>query len=98
MNMQAMLQQAQKMQKEITKKKEELSKKEFVGKSQLVDVKVNGDRKVLAVDIHADSLDKDDIEMLQDMLSIAINDALTQVENENEKILGSYGSQFGGLF
>ena len=98
MNMQAMLQQAQKMQKEITKKKEELSKKEFVGKSQLVDVKVNGDRKVLAVDIHADSLDKDDIEMLQDLIVVATNDAMKQIDKETESKLGKYTQGMPGLF
>ena len=98
MNMQALMQQAQKMQKDLTKKKEELNKKVFVGTSELVDVEVNGERKVLSVKFKTDSLDKDDLEVLQDMLVIAFNDAMKKIDKENENILGPYGNQFGGLF
>ena len=98
MNMQALMQQAQKMQKDLTKKKEELNKKTFTGKSELVDIEVNGERKVLAVNFKTESLDKDDLEVLQDMIVIAFNDAMSQIDKENENMLGPYGSQFGGLF
>ncbi len=99
MNMQALMQQAQKMQKEITKKKEEVNKKEFSGTSELVDVVVTGDRKVVSVEIkNKDSITVDDLEVLQDMIVIAMNDALKKVEAENDSVLGAYGSQFGGLF
>ena len=97
MNMQAIMQQAQKMQKELTKKKEELSNKEFVGKSELVDITFKGDKNVKKVEIKQ-PIDNDDVEVLQDMIMIAVNDAMKQIDAENEKILGPYGSQFGGLF
>ena len=99
MNMQAIMQQAQKMQKEITKKKDELNKKKFNGTSELVDVVITGERKVVSVDIkNKDSITVDDLEVLQDMIVIAMNDALKKVDKENEAVLGAYGSQFGGLF
>jgi len=99
MNMQALMQQAQKMQKDLTKKKEELNKKEFTGSSEMVDVVFNGDKKLISVNIKMDgNLDNDDKEALQDMLVIAINDAMSQIDKENEKILGPYGNQLGGLF
>ena len=99
MNMQALMQQAQKMQKEITKKKEELDKKTFDGKSELVDVVITGDRKVVSVDIkNKESITTDDLEVLQDMFVIAMNEALKKVDKENEAVLGAYGNQFGGLF
>ena len=97
MNMQAIMQQAQKMQKELTKKKEELSNKEFVGKSELVDITFKGDKNVIKVEIKQ-PIDNDDVEVLQDMIMIAVNDAMKQIDSENEKILGPYGSQLGGLF
>ena len=51
MNMQAIMQQAQKMQRDITKKKDELNKKEFTGTSELVDVVFTGDKKLVSVNI-----------------------------------------------
>ena len=99
MNMQALMQQAQKMQRDMTKKKEELNKKTFVGTSELVDVTFTGDKKLVSVNIkHDGSLDEDDKEILQDMMVIAVNDAMKQIDKETEKMLGAYGSQLNGLF
>ena len=99
MNMQALMQQAQKMQRDMTKKKEELNKKTFVGTSELVDVTFTGDKKLASVNIKQDgSLDEEDKEILQDMMVIAVNDAMKQIDKETEKMLGAYGSQLNGLF
>mgnify|MGYP002869260346 CR=1 FL=1 len=97
MNMQALMQQAQKMQRDITKKKEELNAKEFTGSSELVEIVFTGDKKVKSVKIK-DGVDADDMEMLEDMITIAINDAMGKIDVEADKILGAYGNQFGGLF
>ena len=51
MNMQALMQQAQKMQRDLTKKKDELNKKSFNGTSELVDVVFTGDKKLVSVKI-----------------------------------------------
>ena len=64
MNMQALMQQAQKMQKDITKKKDELNKKEFTGSSELIEIVFTGDKKVKSVKIK-DGVDPEDIEILQ---------------------------------
>ena len=83
----------------MPKKKEELNKKVFNGKSELVDVEVSGERKVLSVKFKSDSFEKDDLEVLQDMVAIAMNDALAQIDKETESMLGAYGGgQLGGLF
>lgn len=97
MNMQALMQQAQKMQRDITKKKDELNKKSFTGSSELVDVVFTGDKKVVSVKIKTD-IDNDDKEIIEDMLVIAINDAMSKIDKETESVLGTYGSQLGGLF
>ena len=98
MNMQALMQQAQKMQRDMTKKKEELNKKTFVGTSELVDVTFTGDKKLVSVNIKQDgSLDEEDKEVLQDMFVIAVNDAMKKIDNETENMLGAYGSQLSGL-
>ena len=99
MNMQALMQQAQKMQRDMTKKKEELNNKTFVGTSELVEVTFTGDKKLVSVNIKQDgSLDEEDKEILQDMMVIAVNDAMKQIDKETEKMLGAYGSQLNGLF
>ena len=98
MNMQALMQQAQKMQRDMTKKKEELNKKTFVGTSELVEVTFNGDKKLVSVKIKQEgSLDEEDKEILQDMFVIAVNDAMKKIDNETENMLGAYGSQLSGL-
>lgn len=99
MNMQNLMAQAQKMQRDITKKKEEIDKMEFEGNSELVNVKVNGKKEIISVSINSSvELTKDDVEVLEDMIKISINDAFKKVDIETEKQLGSYGGALGGLF
>ena len=54
MNMQALMQQAQRMQKDLMKKKDEIGKKEFVGKSELVEVVFNGHKELISINIKKD--------------------------------------------
>jgi DNA-binding YbaB/EbfC family protein len=97
MNMQALMQQAQKMQKDIMKKKDEVNKKEFTGSSELVDVVFTGDKRMVSAKIKQD-IENDDKEMIEDMLVIAVNDAMNKIDKETESALGAYGNQLGGLF
>ena len=97
MNMQALMQQAQKMQKDIMKKKDEVNKKEFTGTSELVDVVFTGDKRMVSVNIKQD-IDKDDKEIMEDMIVIAVNDAMSKIDKETESALGAYGNQLNGLF
>lgn len=97
MNMQALMRQAQQMQKDITKKKDELNKKTFVGNSELVEVTFTGDKKLVSTKIKSD-IDNDDKEIIEDMFVIAVNDAMAKIDKETESMLGAYGSQLGGLF
>ena len=97
MNMQAMLQQAQRMQKDIQAKQEEIEKSEFTGTSEMVDITIYGSKKIKSVNLKVKSLDEEDIEVLEDMIKIAMNDAISKVEKETEAKLGSYSKQLGGL-
>ena len=97
MNMQAMLKQAQNMQKDMMKIKGEIDSTEFTGESSLVKVTVLGSKKVVDVKIDAESLEKDDIEMLQDMIMVAINDANKKVDETTEKKMSKFGN-IPGLF
>lgn len=97
MNMQAMLRQAQQMQKDMLKAKEEIDNTEFTGESSFVKVTVKGTKEVVSVDIDAESLDSDDIEALQDMIVVAINQANKKVDDMTEKKMGKFGN-VPGLF
>ena len=97
MNMQALMQQAQKMQKDIMKKKDEVNKKEFTGTSELVEVVFTGDKRMVSAKLKQD-IDNDDKEIIEDMIVIAVNDAMGKIDKETENALGAYGNQLGGLF
>lgn len=98
MNIQAMMKQAQKMQKEMLNTKEEIDKKIFEGKSSFVNVKVNGTKEVIEIKIEKESIESDEIEMLQDMLLVALNEANKKVDKELEDKLGKYTQGMPGLF
>lgn len=98
MNMQAMLKQAQKLQKEMMDAQEQINNMEFTGKSSLVTAKVNGKKELIDIKIEAEEIDKDDIEMIQDMIVVALNDAFKQVDKETEEKMGKYTKGMPGLF
>ena len=98
MDMKRMMMEAQKMQKELLNIQEDLSKTVYDGESSMVKVKVNGDSEVLSVKFDLDEdFEKDDIEMLEDMVVVAINDAVSKAKADKEKKLGKYGSGLSGL-
>lgn len=97
MNMQAMLKQAQALQKDMLKAKEEVDSAEFEGESSLVKVTLKGNKEVVKVEINAESLDKDDIEALQDMIVVAMNDANKKIDSMTEEKMGKFSS-IPGLF
>lgn len=98
MNIQAMMKQAQKLQKDMMTAKEEIDKTVFEAKSSFVTIKANGKREILNVNIDIDSVEKDDIEMLEDMVQVAINDVMKQIEKETENKMGKYTQGMPGLF
>lgn len=98
MNMQAIMKQAQKLQKDMLEAQNEINNKVFESKSSLVSVKMTGEKKLIEVKIDADKLENDDIEMLEDMFVVAVNDAIKQIEKETEQKLGKYTQGMPGLF
>lgn len=98
MNLQALMKQAQAMQKNMLESKNKIDAMVFEGKSELVTVKMNGKREVISVKIKEDvTLDKEDLEILEDMIAIAINDALKKIEKEINSKLGNQAGALGGL-
>ena len=98
MNMQAMLKQAQNMQRDMLKVKDEIDKTEFTGTSSLVTAKVMGDKTVSSIEFNLDDdFSVEDVDMLQDMVVIAINDAMKKIDETTEKKMGKFGN-IPGLF
>lgn len=98
MNIQAMMKQAQQLQKKMMDEKKAIDSKVFTGKSSLVSITMTGDKKVTGVDINMDSIESDDKEMLEDMIMLAVNDAITQIDKETEAKMGKYTQGLPGLF
>ncbi len=98
MNMQAILKQAQNMQKDMMKAKEEIDNKIFVGESSLVKVEVMGTKEIKSVKINTDeAISTDEIEMLEDMILVAVNSAFKEIDKMTEEKMGKFGN-IPGLF
>lgn len=99
MNMQAMMKQAQQLQKKMLDEKKAIDSKEFEGKSSLVNIKMTGDYNVTDVKFNFDgNFDVEDVEMLQDMTMIAFNDVINKIKKETEDKMGKFTNGMPGLF
>ncbi|CAM4500311.1 MULTISPECIES: YbaB/EbfC family nucleoid-associated protein [Paenibacillus] len=101
-NMNQMMKQVKKMQEQMLKAQEELGSKTIEGTSGggVVTVQVNGHKKVLSIQIKPEAVDPDDVEMLQDLVITAVNDALTKAEELANNDMGKFtgGMKIPGLF
>lgn len=102
-NMNNLMKQAQKMQRQMEETTKELETKEFTASSGggAVEVTVNGKKEVVSVKLSQEVVDPDDIEMLQDLIVAATNEALRKMEEESQaqmsKITGGLGGMGGGF-
>ena len=102
MNQAAMIKQAQKMQQEMLRMQEEMENKTYEAASGggMVKATVNGKHEVLNIEINPEAVDPDDVEMLQDMIIAAVNEAMrtadAEAANNMSRLTG--GLNLGGLF
>ena len=102
MNQAAMLKQAQKMQQDMLRMQEEMENKTYTATAGggMVSATVNGKHEVLNLEIKPDAVDPDDVEMLQDMVIAAVNEAMrtadTDAANNMSRLTG--GLNLGGMF
>ena len=89
MNMQQLMQQAQKMQREMEKAQKNLEAKEFeiVSAGGGIKIIITGAKVVKNIEIDEDIIDPEEKEMLQDMIVVAINEAIAKVASEEQKIV-----------
>lgn len=103
MNMQAMMKQAQKMQESMLKAQEEIAQMESTGTAGggMVIATVTGTSTLKSIDIKPDVVDPDDIDMLQDLVVAAVNEALKAASDKSQSqmsaITGGIGGGLGGL-
>ena len=98
MNMQNLMAQAQKMQRDIQKKQDEINNTEYEGISQAIKVKINGKKELLDIKIDKSIISEpDDIDALEDMIKIALNDAFEKVNKDIDSKLGVYAKGLNGL-
>ena len=102
MNQAAMMKQAQKMQQEMLRMQEEMENKTYSATSGggMVTAEVNGKHEVVSLTVKPEAVDPDDVEMLQDMIMAAVNEAMrtadTEATNNMSRLTG--GLNLGGLF
>lgn len=102
MNQAAMMKQAQKMQQEMMRMQEEMENKTYSATSGggMVTAEVNGKHEVVSLTVKPEAVDPEDVEMLQDMIMAAVNEAMrtadTEAANNMSRLTG--GLNLGGLF
>ena len=102
MNQAAMMKQAQKMQQELLRMQEEQENKTYTAKAGggMVSATVNGKHEVVSLEINPEAVDPDDVEMLQDMVIAAINEAMRNADADAAQNMSRLtgGLNLGGLF
>ncbi|MBW1605985.1 YbaB/EbfC family nucleoid-associated protein [Lactobacillus sp. Sy-1] len=99
MNMNKMLKQVKKMQKQMGEEQAELNKQEFMGAApdDMVKVTFTGDRKMVDMQINHEVIDPEDPDMLSDLVLAAVNDALAKIDEATQSTLGKYTNGMPGM-
>ena len=99
-NMNNLMKQAQKMQRQMEEKTKELEEQTFEAAAGggAVKVVVSGKKEVVSVKISEEAVDPDDIEMLEDLVAAAVNEALKKQEEASQQIMGALTGGLGGGF
>ena len=102
MNQAAMMRQVQKMQQEAIRMQEEMENKTYTASAGggVVSATVNGKHEIIALDIKPEAVDPDDVEMLQDMIIAAVNEAMRTADADSASNMARLtgGMNLGGLF
>lgn len=98
-NMQSLMKQAQQMQQKLKEAQQELEELQVVGTASggLVEVTANGKKTVLSVKVKSEACDPDDVDMLEDLILAAINDAYRKAQAEEDRIMAPFGAMKGLL-
>ena len=97
--MQNLMKQAQQMQQKLQEAQQQLEELEVTGSASgdMVRVTVNGKKTVLSINIKPEACDPDDVEMLEDLVMAAINDAYTKAQAEEDRLMAPFAAMKGLL-
>lgn len=98
MNIQAMMKQAQKLQKDMMNAKKEIDETEFECTKSFLTIKAMGNKKIKSIKIDMENISKDEIEMVEDLILVAVNELMEKIDKETEKKMGKYTQGMPGLF
>ena len=102
MNQAAMIKQAQKMQQDMLRMQEEMENKTYTAAAGggMVKATVNGKHQLMSLEIKEEAVDPDDVEMLQDMVIAAVNEAIREADTDSANNMSRLtgGLNLGGLF
>lgn len=98
MNIQAMMKQAQKLQKDMMNAKKEIDETVFENTKSFVTVKAKGNKKIESIKINIEKIEKDELEMVEDLILVTINELMDKIDDETERKMGKYTQGMPGLF
>ena len=95
-----LMKQAQRMQRQMEEGQKELEAKEFTAKAGggAVEATVSGKKELVKLSISQDAVDPDDVEMLEDMIVAAVNEAMKQADDASQELMGRMTGGLGGGF
>ena len=98
-NMNNLMKQAQRMQRQMEESQKELESKEFTAKAGggAVEATVSGKKELMGIKIDPDAVDPEDVEMLQDMIVAAVNEAMKQADEASNSAMSKLTGGMGGL-
>ena len=98
MNIQAMMKQAQKLQKDMMNAKKEIDETEFECTKSFLTVKAMGNKKINSIKIDLENISKEEMEMVEDLILVTVNELMDKIDKETEKKMGKYTQGMPGLF
>ncbi|MCR5789939.1 MAG: YbaB/EbfC family nucleoid-associated protein [Lachnospiraceae bacterium] len=100
-NMNNLMKQAQKMQRQMEESQKELEEKEYTVTSGggAIEITINGKKEITKVKLDKDAVDPEDVEMLEDLILTAVNEAIGKVEEASSSVMSKFagGMGFGGF-
>ncbi len=98
MNIQAMMKQAQQLQKDMMNAKKAIDETDYEVTKSFVTVRAKGNKKIESIKIDTESVESDELELLQDLLQVAINELMDKIDKDTESKMGKYTQGMPGLF
>ena len=99
MNLQSMMQQAQKIQKDMMKAKQEVEEKIFNIKKDFVEIEAKGKKEILKVKVNKkESIDVEEFEIVEDLIMLSVNEVFSIIDREMEEKMKKFGPGMAGLF